>query len=451
MFGLLDFGFGGINSPIGINGDLIFQAYDQELLQVMQVLFNDPQVALYPTVFCLGYWSFAPEPKEGDGPHVFNKETSARHRLLRSQLQHCLTKIIDDSRLIRKNEKKEWHEALMGPTFKGPMIALMIILLKNIRQVKLWSWHLADISGYFWRVLERVAIAHRIKGATICSKEMPLSNLEEIRYTAVGDDDEENIRALIPFAMLPSVRFLNGRGITSRGYTRRHRVYSVWPLDYPIRTSGVTSNKLSASRCSPKALDSLLAGIASLQEFSYYHCSNSDQILYEPQKIIKALTKHTSASLKKLTLCAMQDFLDDEENQMQLQYVGSLQQLTCLENIVLDDKLFERRWLNGRSNIPFIAMKPLVDGLPKSTKAITLLHNIPAEKAKNLFQDLAKLKEERLPKLQKLSYYSCGGIDYATPITESLKQSLEDVGIMVSNTPPPRPDRYDMYECPTEH
>ena len=450
-YGAVGFGFEDVDRPVGVNGHHIFKSYDEDLLYVTQELFDDPQRALYPTKFGLGQWTFAPEPEDGDGFGVFDGEISARHKLMRSQLRHGLNKTVDSSHLIQHHERKEWREALMGPTFKGPMNALMLVLLKNIRHVMIRSWYLGDISSYIWTVVERIAIAHRVKGATICSEEMPLSNLEEITYRAIGDDDEENIRALIRFAMFPSVRVLNGRGITSRGHIRRHGMYSVWPLDYPVRTSGVTRIKLSASRCSAKALESLLAGIESLQEFSYHHCSNSDGILYEPQKIVKALTKHAGTSLKKLTLCAMQDFLDDDEKRMQLQFVGSLQQLTSLENIVMDDKLFQRRWLNSRSNIPFVTMKPLVDGLPKSTKTITLLQNLTAERARNLFRDLPKLKEERLPNLQKLSYYSCGGTDYATPITESLRQSLEEVGITVSKTRPPYYDHYDMYECPTEH
>ena len=437
--------------PIGINGDTIFQSYDEYLLLVMKRLFENPELAFYPTECCLSQWSFAPEPEEGDSLGLFDKDISTKHRLMRIQLQHNLTKIVDDFRLIQPNERQEWYEALMGSKFKGAMIALMFILLKNIREVEIQSSYFGDISGYIWTVVERIAINHRLKGATLCSEELPLSNLQAITYRAIGDHDEENIRALIPFAMLPSVRVLNGRMITSRGYITRQGVYSVWPLDYPIRTSGVTKIKLSSSRCSPKALESLIAGIASLEEFSYHHSSNSDDILYEPGEIAKVLVKYTSSSLKKLTLCAPQEFFDDEEIELQRQYGGSLQQLVALEKIVADDKLFERRWLRDGCSIPFVAMKPLVDALPTSTISVTLLQTMRAKRARNLFRDMAELKEERLPKLQKLSYYDIRSRNHGTPIRGSIKHSLEELGIVISTTRPRYYDRYDMYECPTEH
>lgn len=440
-------GFERINRPIGINGSSIFQSYGEELLLVMKELFENPQLAFYPTELCLDEWSFAPEPEEGDGLGVYSGDASAKHTLLRSNLQHSLNKLLNGFHLIRQRERKEWHKALMSRMFKGPMIALMFLLLSNIRHVKLWSHYLADISGYIWTFVERIAATHRSKGSQSCSEDLPLSNLQQVTYHAIiGDNDEDNIRALIPFAMLPSVRVLNGRFIASRGYHRRNQLFSVWPATFPTRTSNVTKIKLSSSRCSPKTLDSLVAGIARLEEFSYFHCSESDQILYEPRKIIDVLKKYTSTSLRKLTLCALQDSFEDEENNLQLQYVGSLKQFRSLEVVVADDKILQRRWLRDGSFKTFVTMKPLVDALPISTTSITLLQNMTAKRAGGLFRDLAELKRERLPKLRKLSYHA-RDTNYATSITESTKRSLEEVGIAISITPP---SGFDMYECPTE-
>lgn len=186
----------------------------------------------------------------------------------------------------------------------------------------------------------------------------------------------------------------------------------------------------------PDALSSLLSGIAGLQEFVYHHRAGLYGTYYQPDEYVLLLRRYAGQSLVKLDMTVdWNDIYGIYCNPQRGRFhVASLQGFSVLEYIRVDDDLFELSRSSIRKRNDGNRMERLVNVLPKSTVSLEILQHRDTAKASDLFNDLAELKEERLPELREVSCWDPGEV-LDSPLTGILKESLERVGIRTSATP----------------
>ena len=109
-----------------------------------------------------------------------------------------------------------------------------------------------------------------------------------------------------------------------------------------------------------------------------------------------------------------------------------LRGFSALKCIRVDDDLFEVPETYIGKHDDGNKMARLVDVLPKCTVILELIQHRDTAEATDLLKDLSELKEERVPELRAISCWHEG---FDSPLTASLKDSLERVGIRTYTTP----------------
>lgn len=131
---------------------------------------------------------------------LFNKDDLASYQSLSSRLLPHWNKLISGSPNLRPEEKGEWHNVLHNSDSKCAAMALLLILLPNIRHLNSKRpWNPTGPA----RIL---TIAERIVAS---NESMALSKVQRVTID-FGGGGNENIQAFAIFAILPSMRWLDG-------------------------------------------------------------------------------------------------------------------------------------------------------------------------------------------------------------------------------------------------
>ena len=385
----------------------------------------DTEISYYPRRLSIGD-HYALYPDEPFVPGEWAEEELAMNNSIISDELH---KYIQTCPFLESQEKGEWCASLYKPGNLSISTALMFALLPNISSVSIHHWYQWPMgSDRIWKVVERIAnvnrdIASRWKGkALTCLRKFNI----EFEDDQFGVDNSINV--FIPFAILPSMRCLYGVNI--RGF--RSLDSQSWPIDFLLGVSRVTKLHFIHSAVDAQIFSLFLAGFSALQDFRYRHQSDgANGTSYKPSIIIIALQANASACLQKIDMTADQTGLSVEE--MTSQYAGSLQGFMVLEDIRVDQHIFVRSdldlptWKTKGEELEFKkrSFDRLVDVLPASAKSLTLTQWVPNGQDR-LFDDMADLKGQYLPRLTRINY-----ILDEEPVDASLAKAMEDIGILI--------------------
>ena len=290
---------------------------------------------------------------------------------------------------------------------------MLLMLLPNIRHLTIQNKFADQIPIWFWRIIERIVTANR-------SDTFGSSNLSKLQHFtfANNDDLELTFDALSLFAMLPSMRSLEGHSINGSrlGRPPRYLQYTR-PSTFPMRFSSITRLSLTQSSVDAESLQPLLAGISNLQDFEYHHRDRLSRTLYQPHRIVNLLIQYAGTSLVRLNISADPSWSLGVRGEVQS--IGSLLGLTAVKYVRADDSLFQKPNADSED-----AMSRLVDILPKSTRILHLIHNWSVAKILGLFGGLEALNEERLPALRHLICERSRDL-----LTDNFKEAMEAIGI----------------------
>ncbi|KAL9006360.1 MAG: hypothetical protein Q9188_000896 [Gyalolechia gomerana] len=306
----------------------------------------------------------------------------------------------------------------------------LITLLQNLTSLTLESESLAG--SILADIVERVAEANR--DPTSPSHGKALTKLRTLSATSDKPMYSAHLNFYRSFAMLPSMRSL--RGCMSDGQEMGCR----WPESFQPGSSMVTTIQLGVSAVAAHNFEALFGGIAALKHFTYEYGSVArGSGPYEPVGIIDALRRHAYHSLKSLSITRI-----DSGYKWEARTIGPLHTFTSLKSIRLEDVLFAIPCPDDRSSEddssrgdygdwrrqPCV-MSRLVDLLPASVKAFTLVRLMYDKHTRDLLEGLAELKEIKVPKLTRLT------VDSPDLFDQEMKDSLKSAGIKLRswNTP----------------
>ena len=398
-----------------------YYLYDERSLSLVADIFSDNDIAHYPVELNLGSNDCFVHPV--GALTLFDDDRLAKYRTLSSRVLPHWNDFISGCSLLRQEEKGKWHDALQNFDSDGAAMALLLILLPNIRHLTLRIVWVPTWPSYIWTIAKR--IAQTDEGTA-------LSKLRRITIDFIDNGGADNIQAFATFAILPSMRWLDGiavRGCKGGGDTSSFE----WPNGFVTCSSKVEKITLTRSCVHPNALSSLLSGFVALQEFVYQHREGGIGICYQPYEYIVLLRLYAGNSLVKLDMTVDHFDIYEAPRRGHL-HGGNLLGFGALQYIRVDDELFELSRSSIRKRDDGNRMERLVDVLPKSTTTLEIIQHRDTAETSHLFKDLAELKEERLPELREVSCWDPGEVS-DSPLTGSLKESLEQVGIRTSTTP----------------
>ena len=340
--------------------------------------------------------------------------------------------------------------------------AILFAILPNLESVFLVESHDGDLlRGCFSRFVRHVAAASRGTGATRYNFERALPLLKEltIEFDDISDDDgsvpyvvsQENIRTFAPFAMLPSMRTIQGRYVTGRNDSDEyHSSVFLWPFDTPMRSLSITTISFINSAINGPTFKSFIEGFTALREFTYHHeDSLGGGDLYQPQDIVEVLRTFAADTLVNLDLSARQSELNLREKAGQ--HVISLHAFTALKFVRVDDAIFvQPDWENFIEDISEnqamgttekndgdkTSMDGLCSLLPITCETLNLIHY--RRGTWKLFRNLLGQKDSRLPNMKKITIEDTNWMNVRMvqwpdpldpPLDDAMKEAFKDAGI----------------------
>ena len=317
-----------------------------------------------------------------------------------------LKKIIDDCVFIPEVDKASTFESLCKPTGEVVALRLLLTLLPNVQDIAFQSnsRRLPKLA----EIVESIATANRDPSSPHRNK--ALVHLSKVSMDRADTEMGENPHIYGPFAMLPSLKNIQGCKIDGESFD--------WPHSFHDLSSNVTEIEIEHSAVSSAAFSGLLGGISALRKLTYHHacCIIGDEI-YDPAGIMTALRQHAAHSLVSLDVTA--DQYNVHSNDEEDQHVGSLRMFQKLRNIRLDEYAFHFRIRDPLGNVQALpdgqfyddealteedGWEPLVDILPASVRAFTLVQYSDPRDIRELFENMGAQKSEKLPKLKIIRF-----------------------------------------------
>ena len=391
------------NDPISLLGSII----------------EDPSLTFYPNMIYLGHWI----EEDGDADaiakteHIINK--------------YCreLEIMIKTSEVIPEADKNLMFDAIRGPKGEGAAVCLLITILPNLTAIDTyWSGH-NYASKLLAGLVQSVAISNQ--SGMSSSNNHALTNLQQITITHWDTEGAEDIENFGPFAMLPSLRRLYGSSIDGEGFS--------WPEGFRSSSSNITEINITNSAVDVEAFETLLSGISALQKFTYHHLGVTvGYASYNATGYVTALRKRASATLQLLDISAEEDNIEFDDDGEEEQRVGSLRDFAVLESIRLAMNAFQKPETDLDDEEPLDnggfytpedednsgpGMERLIDVLPASIKTLTLVSSTQIKNPQSLFQGMAEMKAERVPKLNNIT------VEWGDPLDDETNLALRDVGI----------------------
>ena len=340
---------------------------------------------------------------------------------------------IRDLPVLSDADKTYWNYVFHTDGNRNITIALLFWLLPNLRSVKSSRCAYWIEGGLVDTMIHRIAEINRGSDPKPQFFGKALSQLREVNIK-FAEAERSYLELFVAFAMLPSMRSIKARSLTES-------YIPAWPHSFPKRSSTVTELCLEYCAVPVCELDAFLSRIASLQIFIYTYHANTNGAEYAAQEIVSLLNSHASGSLHTLQLYIT---TNRSNNHVPVKRcLGSLEYLTTLKHIKVDDEAFERpEWepgdeepLSGEGfyNLEYYqgeqwSMDRLVDVLPRSTEDLTIIQRKHDGETNELFRDMVQLKEERLPNLKLVDF------QYENPLDDSMQAALEAMDITITST-----------------
>ena len=269
----------------------------------------------------------------------YSHEKLESTRALVSQATPVCETSIRSCYFLRDDDKDQWCDDFRDISVsKSVANVLLLTLLPNIQHLTIAAWSYDGTEDHIWIAVKRIAkLSYRRRSSKTCSSGEALPRLRRLTLNFSGDD-YDNVEAFMLFALLPSIRCLEGNGMMASGPRRLShelvRPSTTWPKYFKMGSSTVTKLSLTNSSVHPATLDCLLAGTESLANFSYHHCRGRHLECYKPGKIVKMLQIHAAGTLVRLDLTAVDPKAETLPS-------GSLQMFTALNIIRADDIVFK--------------------------------------------------------------------------------------------------------------
>ena len=409
------------NYSLGIGGNGAEDAY-----LILEDIFTDSDVALFTKKVRIGQREEDIEDEEDDVDDGENGLIDSRRKVVRTHLS-CIKDLLDSSRLVPEDVKETVLARFEDAVNQADAITILLLLLPNVESIVLQDGSCASFR--LRSVVETVAAANRNPQSPDHGKS--LNKLHEIFIEHEDTEMGEDVNLYGPFALLPSMRSLQGNQIDGLEFC--------WPDSVQSHISSlVTDINIELSAVSSDAFGTLLDGIAALKHFRYHHVgAMTGDSYYDVSGIVEALRRNATHSLSTLEIEAMDSENLNEDEQEQC--IGSLKMFSCLRSIRLEDMVFRKNPDEmGRPRTLSVGasygqrqhmrekdcnMSRLIDVLPASTKGLTLISTMSDEEVWHMLQGLAEGKNDMLPLLKRITF------ECDDPLMGDMKASLGAKGI----------------------
>ena len=453
----------------------------KDALLLLENIIRDPEITEYAESICLGCccddqddrlsWDLDDEEKAtiSKRQHVI----ANRYTELKTLVENCI--------FITEEEKGKAFDSLCNPRTEGVAVCLALTLLPNLKIVATQDWDRSWTSVRLHEMVLKIAEANQDPRSPFHNQ--ALTHLREFHMNHRDDEDGERIALCVPFAMLPSMRYLGGNDIAGgEDYDRPSP-------NFGPGSSNVTEVNFQRSAISSDMFDGmLLRGISTLQKFTYHHSELTGlDTPYEPAGYVASLREYAASSLQLLEISARFHFSKPDDTK-KWQRVGSLKMFTALRTIRLEDIAFQYPLSSDESEDEYEenasemdepeddqhgeeepeehesgkgepdehklendereydeplekesledgcysadcpSSNGLIDFLPVSVESLTLVQAMKdRDRRQELLRGLVEKKAEMLPHLKKIMFE--GG----DPVDDKTKRVLEEAGIIVDS------------------
>ncbi len=352
-----------------------------------EVLVN-PRSARYPSLLEVGEWQGEWEQERGHFRAMVPKE----------DLELFKQAARDNIDVEELDEEEDLEEDWLAAIDKGdeePLIALLLLLLPNLREV-----HLGAIREYHFCIETALEIIIDDK----CSRKLRSVNLECMATTWQGPLSFDHVEA---FAAIPSVTSIHGHTVDTYQQDPKDRLY-YW--DSHIRTTDIVSLTFVSCSIDPRTLATFLSTTRNLRHF-FYSAKEADEDKFEPLLLCTALLANARDTLRSLIILA-----DGQETS----FMGSLKDFSCLESVQTDLRL-----LIGD---PLLLARSPPAVLPSSIVSITLhIDNCDATYWEDLIPPIADYPTH-FHQLAKITVISVADVHAEEASHEDLIRVLEERG-----------------------
>lgn len=313
--------------------------------------------------------------------------------------------------------------------------ALLVALFPNVKTLSMCNRRALEAESLLVRTLEKLTSAAAKIGPRALDAFTELSEIEfdnpHLRHLQRPGGPYEKLIAM--FMILPTMRVIKGR--------RVHLLAFNWP--YGSVASSVKEISMLSSHTEAASLANCLRHIESLERLTYDMVPpNQYTMRSEPRLIVKALRKYARRTLVHLELTGgVSDISSDPTDGEP--FIGTLRSFQVLQSIRLTTTMLFKP-VNGAevdesedialstpedSVHPTALVEPrrLVDFLPSSARIVELVGGLSNEEARDMFEDLPKLKSERLPNLVEIVLEDC------EPLEQETKDLCKHAGIRLKS------------------
>ena len=286
---------------------------------------------------------------------------------------------------IRGDEVGNWVEKLRrGDT--NAAACLFLTLLPNLESLSVCDYSSQGLAEFIYEISKANQSRHRMLQGL-----RPLNNLVAItiNYPRSMNQPGEKLGIFEACMTLPSLRSLRGTHIDSQ--------FDRWPIgeEFPFE-SNVTEIDFSNSTVNAESFARLLKRIKALRRLTYGLMRPPGMLGdYTALSLKETLEQHCAQTLTHLDLRVNNCPFHDKNR-----FIGSLRQLRMLKHLRIHGNMFIEPSTYLRNYYPLV---DLLRFLPASIESLTLLRQEQAPWVTYTLNELRKEREERLPKLTKIT------------------------------------------------
>ena len=432
-------------------------------------IIQDPFIALYPRTVCIGPYI---DGEENDGDYDHDEIVSRREVVIQNYSAELKT-LFEKCGAIPVEEKSKMIDNIGHEYYQSANIALLITLLPNLTHIASQSWFWGDVSETIRKTVHRVAQSNHDPQSPFHN--MALTKLAHFSMHHTERKNGEDVNAYGPFAMLPSMRTLSGDFVDGANSTFYGADFN-WPSEPQTVSSYVTEINFTSSCISTGDFHWLLCRILALKRFTYtYYQSQVVDAYYDPAGYVESLREYAATSLQVLNVSSDNpEIVAIDCDGREYQGVGSLKMFTSLEEVSLEDTMFQipdfelsegsddeslsgsdnesfsgsdNEFLSGSDNEflegsesdaheePSQTTQRIVDILPANVKFLSLLQTKDEENMQKLFEGVVELKAQKLPKLEMVDFRPINPLkENINPLNENTRKALEGAGITLTTS-----------------
>jgi hypothetical protein len=259
---------------------------DHTLWDMLSTIIQNPRVAYYVHIVDLlaernVYW---------DSEIWMGDQVRPEHQHPPSDYVKLFTSAASDGPLKLGDQEDSTDsqlETAIGNGSDGPIIALLLPRLPNLKQLTYINW---GDSSWLLNVLEQAAAAHATSNPPLAFR-----NLTSVRLEHWDTEMCIDYRFMRYLICMPSMRFLSGHMIGGEKGESENSAN--------LARSRVIGLEFSYSALSRDAMSETLSGIEALEKFSY-ECGGVvvDYTDYDPHGMLADLLKYAGHSLEELSL-----------------------------------------------------------------------------------------------------------------------------------------------------